>query len=260
MTIASSSTRHTFGRDDDRISVFSSRGPTWHDGFAKPGVAAPGQSLVSVMWSGDPIWGQHIVWRTSDPGGGSVISSGATWRPSPTTMAVPRDGDWHDRDCDVPRRPKAWSGRRACRPERRFPLSAWGGSRVRRLRHRHRRCTADSCRAAARPPRYAAPADVRAAHDRRVDREDRAAASKRHLHDLRLPRPRLQRDADAGHAVGLDHGGCRRVGAVHVQEPGAESAAPDGIQRCGPRNQRARERGRPRVVRRGQRPGRVEVV
>jgi len=73
MTVASSSIRHTFGRDDDRISVFSSRGPTWHDGFAKPGVAAPGQSLVSVMWSGVPVWGQQMVWRTSDPGGGSHI-------------------------------------------------------------------------------------------------------------------------------------------------------------------------------------------
>jgi hypothetical protein len=73
MTIASSSTRHTFGRDDDRISVFSSRGPTWHGGSAKPGVAAPGQSLVSVIWSGDPTWGQHIVRRTSDPGWGSHI-------------------------------------------------------------------------------------------------------------------------------------------------------------------------------------------
>jgi subtilase family protein len=41
-------TRDTLRRDDDQISAFSSRGPTWHDRFAKPDVAAPGQSLVLV--------------------------------------------------------------------------------------------------------------------------------------------------------------------------------------------------------------------
>ena len=35
-------------RLDDRLADYSSRGPTWYNGFAKPDVLAPGQSLVST--------------------------------------------------------------------------------------------------------------------------------------------------------------------------------------------------------------------
>ena len=35
-------------RGDDRIANYSSRGPTWFDGEAKPDVAAPGHNLLSV--------------------------------------------------------------------------------------------------------------------------------------------------------------------------------------------------------------------
>ena len=59
VTIASFSTSDTLNRDDDRISIFSSRGPTWHDGFAKPDVAAPGQSLVSVSDSNATLFQQY---------------------------------------------------------------------------------------------------------------------------------------------------------------------------------------------------------
>jgi serine protease AprX len=35
-------------RSDDRVAAYSSRGPSWYDGFAKPDLVAPGHGLVSV--------------------------------------------------------------------------------------------------------------------------------------------------------------------------------------------------------------------
>ena len=47
ITVGAANTFGTAGRSDDRIAPFSSRGPSWYDGFAKPDVVAPGQTLVS---------------------------------------------------------------------------------------------------------------------------------------------------------------------------------------------------------------------
>jgi serine protease AprX len=59
VTIASFSTVDTLSRDDDRISIFSSRGPAWYDGLAKPDVAAPGQGLVSVSDSNSTLFQRY---------------------------------------------------------------------------------------------------------------------------------------------------------------------------------------------------------
>jgi len=48
-------TFNTVSRDDDRIALFSSRGPTWYDGFAKPDFSAPGQNLLSVAAAGSAL-------------------------------------------------------------------------------------------------------------------------------------------------------------------------------------------------------------
>jgi serine protease AprX len=47
ITVGAVDTKNTAFHDDDRMAWFSSRGPTWYDGFAKPDVVAPGVSLVS---------------------------------------------------------------------------------------------------------------------------------------------------------------------------------------------------------------------
>ena len=47
ITVGASRTFDTAARSDDRVARYSSRGPTWYDGFAKPDVVAPGQALVS---------------------------------------------------------------------------------------------------------------------------------------------------------------------------------------------------------------------
>jgi serine protease AprX len=46
-TVAAAKTQGTVDPDDDLIANYSSRGPTWYDGFAKPDFAAPGQNIVA---------------------------------------------------------------------------------------------------------------------------------------------------------------------------------------------------------------------
>jgi serine protease AprX len=48
-------THNTATRDDDQIALFSSRGPTAYDGFAKPDFSAPGQNLLSVAALGSTL-------------------------------------------------------------------------------------------------------------------------------------------------------------------------------------------------------------
>jgi serine protease AprX len=48
ITVGAGVTNNTLTRVDDRLADYSSRGPTWYDGFAKPDLLAPGQSLVST--------------------------------------------------------------------------------------------------------------------------------------------------------------------------------------------------------------------
>ncbi len=48
-------THDTATRNDDQIALFSSRGPTRYDGFAKPDFSAPGQNLLSVAASGSTL-------------------------------------------------------------------------------------------------------------------------------------------------------------------------------------------------------------
>ena len=45
--VGSAMTKDTITRDDDVVAPYSSRGPAWFDGYAKPDVVAPGHNLAS---------------------------------------------------------------------------------------------------------------------------------------------------------------------------------------------------------------------
>jgi serine protease AprX len=47
ITVGAANTNNTAVRSDDRVADYSSRGPSWYDGFAKPDLLAPGQGLTS---------------------------------------------------------------------------------------------------------------------------------------------------------------------------------------------------------------------
>ena len=52
LTAGAARTFNTVTRVDDRVAPYSSRGPSWYDGFAKPDFVAPGDDLLSVAAAG----------------------------------------------------------------------------------------------------------------------------------------------------------------------------------------------------------------
>jgi serine protease AprX len=55
VTAGAVDTLDTVTRHDDRVTPYSSRGPSWYDGFAKPDVVAPGHNLLSVAAVGSTL-------------------------------------------------------------------------------------------------------------------------------------------------------------------------------------------------------------
>jgi serine protease AprX len=68
VTVGVADGKTTVTRSDDYVPSFSSRGPTWYDGFAKPDVVAPGVNLYSdaspgstLLTSTNPVFPQLTV-------------------------------------------------------------------------------------------------------------------------------------------------------------------------------------------------------
>ncbi len=55
ISVGSVNNKGTMTRDDDDVAVYSSRGPTWIDGFAKPDLVAPGSQLVSNVYGASKL-------------------------------------------------------------------------------------------------------------------------------------------------------------------------------------------------------------
>jgi serine protease AprX len=68
ITVGAAVTNNTPSRTDDRLADYSSRGPSWYDGIAKPDILAPGQGLVS----------NDAVGSTLDDNAGLVLRAGYT--------------------------------------------------------------------------------------------------------------------------------------------------------------------------------------
>jgi serine protease AprX len=62
ITVGAVDSRNTVTRSDDEIAPFSSRGPTWYDGYAKPDVVAPGRRVVSFMAQDGSLCRHYPQW------------------------------------------------------------------------------------------------------------------------------------------------------------------------------------------------------
>ncbi len=82
ITVGAVDTLQTDSRNDDEVAWYSSRGPTWYDGFQKPDVVAPGSHLVSNISTKSTIYRDY-------PNG--IVKSGAMpfFKMSGTSMAAP---------------------------------------------------------------------------------------------------------------------------------------------------------------------------
>ena len=58
ITVGALMTRDTITRTDDVVAPYSSRGPTWKDGYAKPDIVAPGHDLVSETDTASELYAQ----------------------------------------------------------------------------------------------------------------------------------------------------------------------------------------------------------
>ena len=80
LTVGSLRTRTPRRARDDEVSPFSSRGPTWYDGFVKPDMLAPGQALVATATATSKL--------LSEPGAAGDAIAPATCSLSGTSMAA----------------------------------------------------------------------------------------------------------------------------------------------------------------------------
>jgi serine protease AprX len=58
ITVGAANTHDSVTRFDDEVAIYSSRGPTWFDAFAKPDVVAPGHHLTSDTSLTSYLYGQ----------------------------------------------------------------------------------------------------------------------------------------------------------------------------------------------------------
>lgn len=75
ITAGASDTRGTIERWDDTVEDYSSRGPTWYDGYIKPDVVAPGHRLVSSTSTSSTHSGDDPAVRVHGRGGNSESMS-----------------------------------------------------------------------------------------------------------------------------------------------------------------------------------------
>ena len=59
ITVGALNTKGTPQRSDDVVATYSSRGPTYGDGFVKPDLVAPGNRIVSLAAPVSKLWVEH---------------------------------------------------------------------------------------------------------------------------------------------------------------------------------------------------------
>src|SRR4051812_4321101 len=89
LTVGSFMTQDTVRRSDDRMNGFSSRGPSYYDGFAKPDIVAPGYRLIANAAKQGTLYRSYPtlrVWGTT--GDDYLTLSGTSMAAGVTTGVV----------------------------------------------------------------------------------------------------------------------------------------------------------------------------
>ena len=74
-------------RTDDSVAPYSSRGPSWYDGFAKPDILAPGHKMVSMTDTGSYLY-SHFAQNRVAVNGTEYLSLSGTSMASAMTAGV----------------------------------------------------------------------------------------------------------------------------------------------------------------------------
>ena len=69
ITVGAYDTHNTISREDDSIPGYSSRGPTWYDGLAKPDLVAPGHAIVAPAAPESALFREYPQRRVLDKDG-----------------------------------------------------------------------------------------------------------------------------------------------------------------------------------------------
>ena len=78
LTLGAANHQDTVTRDDDRVAPYSSSGPTWYQGLAKPDFVAPGHWLGAEVAPGSSLYETYPQFRTSGPSGKTFMQLSGT--------------------------------------------------------------------------------------------------------------------------------------------------------------------------------------
>ncbi|MGH9385528.1 MAG: S8 family peptidase [Vicinamibacterales bacterium] len=87
ITVGALNARDSITREDDILAAYSSRGPTWFDGFSKPDVVAPGHALAAAVPT-SRLWSAYPSLRAESAGPGQYMRLSGTSMAAAVTSGV----------------------------------------------------------------------------------------------------------------------------------------------------------------------------